>query len=339
MVSRWLEIGENAASTAKIPPSFFSFLATFFLISTSVFANNEILIDRVAAVVNGHPILSSEIKKKLDIGPLVAVSDYPAERDSTPRQRALNDAINLQLILQSAKDLDIDVTDSEVDREIDQFLTEQKMTKQRLIEVLKNEGQSFDNYRQDYKTQLILRSFQRRAIVSQIKITDRDLETYYLTTAGGDSSSMIEVTLRQLVFKIDADVPKEVQEAKVRLAAEVQQKIRNGFSFAEAVRLHSDEPSARDSGGLMSGLHLKDLATSIRSSIETLKVNEISEPVRIANSIFIFQLVERKLGSNKDFEAKKQQLERELRLIELRNQTNHWLTENRQKAAIQILEE
>ena len=99
-----------------------TFLFAAFLLalaSTSSSAvEGEVLVDRIVAVVDGHPILYSSVMDKVDKGPLVVVSEYPAEETSPPYERALQDAINFQLVMAKAKDLEIDVRDDEVEAEI-----------------------------------------------------------------------------------------------------------------------------------------------------------------------------------------------------------------------------
>src|SRR4051812_32000080 len=78
----------------------------------------ETLIDRIAAIADGVPILYTDIREKVKNGPLVVVSDYPADDKSPEYDRALQDSINFELIMAKARDLEIDVREDEVDSEI-----------------------------------------------------------------------------------------------------------------------------------------------------------------------------------------------------------------------------
>ena len=156
------------------------------LCSNIVYANEsgEALIDRVLAVVNGRPIFYSDIRRKIETGPLVVVSEYPANKEAPAQTKALNDAINFELILGAAKDLDIDVTEADLDQEINRHLEEQRISKDKLGELLAQEGLTIDNYRRDVRNQMILHRFQRRVIAPSIKVTEKDVETYYLSQSG-----------------------------------------------------------------------------------------------------------------------------------------------------------
>lgn len=299
----------------------------------------EILIDRVLAVVDAHPIFYSDIRRKVETGPLVLVSDYPADKDASTQTRALNDSINFELILSAAKDLDVDVTDADLDQEINRYIEEQKLTKDKLIELLKNEGETFENYRRDFRNQMVLRRFQRRVILPNIKITDKDLETYYLSQAHSGAVDLVEVALRQIIVKTDSTMSKDLLEARRSLAQDIYSKLKNGLDFSEAVGLYSDDPTARKGGAGLFTIKIKDLASNIRGVIDQLKPGEFSNPITTANGIQIFQVVERKLGVNKEFQDRKSQLEQELRVVELRNQTNKYLSDQRQRVTIKLIED
>ena len=64
----------------------------------------------------------ARVQEKVANGPLVVVSDYPASESASAFTRALQDAINFELILQNARGLSIDVQDDEVEAEIGNFL-------------------------------------------------------------------------------------------------------------------------------------------------------------------------------------------------------------------------
>ena len=301
--------------------------------------SGEVLIDRVLAVVNGRPIFYGDIKRKIESGPLVVVSEFPAGKDAPAQTRALNDAINFELIMGAAKDLDIDVVDADLEQEINLYLDEQKISKDKLGELLKNEGETLENYRRDFRNQMVLRRFQRRIIAPSIKITDKDVETYYLTQSGATGNDMIEVSLRQLLIKVDSSMSKDLATAKKSLASDVYTKIKGGLDFIDAVGLYSDDANAKKPDNKPLTIKLKDLSSTLKAAIEPLRPGECSTPVSTPNGLIIFQLVDRKLGENREFASKKQKLEQELRMIELVNQTDKWLSDQHQRTTVKRMDD
>ncbi|MCX6116584.1 MAG: peptidylprolyl isomerase, partial [Proteobacteria bacterium] len=207
-----------------------------------------------------------------------------------------------------------------------------------LLEILSAEGESFESYKRDFRNQLILRKFQRRVIVPSVKITDKDIETYYLTQSTTASTELVEVVLRQITFNLQNTTSKALQNEKKALADEVFTKLKSGLDFSEAIGLYSDDAKDKNETRQQLSVKLVDLAPKIRDVVDPLKTNEFSNPVQIGNTIFIFQVVDRTLAINRDYEKKRQQLEQELRVIELKNQTNKWLSDQRQRIAIKFLD-
>jgi len=296
----------------------------------------ETLLERVAAVVDGRPILFSEVKTKVDKGPLVVVSEFPLDESAPPFERALRDSINFTLVMSKAKDLDIDVRDDEVEAEMKSWLESRNLDRSGLMEHLAQSGMSYADYKKDFKDQMILRKFQGRVIAPLVKITDKDVETYYMKKAGA-ATDLLELVIRQILIAVPANAAPEVVEAKRKLAQEVYQKVVDGTVFVDAVKIYSDEAGARDSGGLMPPVKARDLASSIRSSVENLQVGQFTRPIKTSLGFHVFLLQQKKLTSSDDFITKKKQLEMELRTTELMDQTRHWLSEQLQKTKIEVL--
>ena len=303
--------------------------------TTSAFAKRE-LVDRIVAIVDGFPVLHSEVIKKVELGPLITVSDFPAKESDPEYMRALQDAVNFELILQQARELEIDMDDADVDADIERFLDRQGRTKDDLLMHLNSQGQTYEQYRDDYRDMAIFRRFQGRVITPQVKITDKDIETYYLKKTGS-TADLVELQLRQILIKVDPSATDEIVTAKRNLAQEVHGKLEDGANFEEMVKIYSDDASARTSGGLMTGIRLKDLAGTIRSEVESLEVEQFTIPVRTQLGFHIFYLEEKNFSGSQDFLSQKQRLEFELRNLEIRNQTREWLADQRQRTKTELI--
>lgn len=296
----------------------------------------EVLVDRVLGSVNGQPFLYSEVATKVQIGPLVTVSEFPATEQSPPFEQAMQDTINFQLIQQKAKELDLDVSDDELEAEIGEFLSGKGLDKRGLQTFLAKENKSYEDYKQDFRNQIVLGRFQRRVIAPLIKVTDKDLETAYLKRSGA-ASDLVELILRQIVIQIPEGSGQVIAEAKRALALEARSKIEAGVSFEDAVKLYSDDREKAGNGGLMGGVRLKDLTPAIRKEIERLDVGGVTAPIEIGSSILIFKVEDRKVTLGKDMQKKKIELEAEIRSAELASQTRRWLAEQRQRSKIDVI--
>lgn len=298
------------------------------------YAGPEILVDRIEAVVNSSPVLHSEVQDKVRNGPLVMVSDYPLDEKAPAEQRSLQDKINTTLIMQRAQELDIQVADDQVDREIDQFLKARGLDRQGLMQFLQEQGRTFESYRADFRDQMILGRFQGRVIHPLVKITERDLETYFLKQSGG-GGDWVEVSLRQLVIRIPAGSSPEIVEAKKKMIGEAFRRLQEGTSFEDVARLYADSRASADPVTLK----LRDLNPTIRSAIQSLEVNQVSVPVEMDGTWSIFQLTGKAMANSAEFAKARERIEFELRNQELSHQTRRWLVEERQRSKVAVGDE
>lgn len=326
-----------AGCRTQLNSGYISAFVTVVLCCISLTAyGNEVLVDRVLGSINGEPILYSEVASKITTGPLVAISEYPATEQSTPFERALNDRINFELILQKAKELEIDFEDSEVESQISEFLSSKGLDRASLRNFLNQENKTYEQYKEDFRNQLILGQFQRRVIAPLVKVTDRDLETAYLRSVGS-TSDLVEIVLRKIMISIPDGSGPVIAEAKRAQARDARTKIETGFPFEDAVKLYSDDPAKDANEGKMEPVRMKDLAPVILKEVERLEAGGVSAPIEIGNSIYLFKVEERKVSLGKNMEKKRAELEAQLRNSELANQLRRWLAEQRQRSKIEII--
>lgn len=293
------------------------------------------LVDRIAAVVDGSVVLHSVIKRKMDNGPLVLVSDYPAGPKGTEYERALQDSINLQLIVDAAEEIDIVITEDELEEQVQALLSERGANKQALLQFLKQQGTTYDEYKNDFRDQMLIRRFQGRVILPQVKLTERDLETYFLKKQGATSDA-VSLDLRQILIKV-GDSSGPLYDEKKSLAETVHQKVSSGLAFEEAVKVYSDGPNARINGGLMKNIKLNDLAPAIKGSLVDLNEGDFTQPVKTPLGFHIFFLDKKSLVNSGAFASQKKNLEFELRQQEINRQTRAWIEKARKENKIDIV--
>ena len=298
----------------------------------------EELLDRILATVNGSPVLLSEVQEKVNQGPLVVISDYPSDEKSPPFQRALNDAINWKMAALKADELGIEIEDAEVEKEIGLTLQRLRINRDQLKQRLAYEGGNYEEYTEDTRDFLRLKRFQGRVIQPLIKITERDLETFYLKKSGVGSEA-VELKLRQILIAVSVESPKEVHEAKARLAQTVYQKLIDGAPFSELAKVYSDDAYARESGGELPAMRLGDLNSKIQLEVSKLEPTQFTVPIKTALGWHIFMLEDKKFTVSKGYIANKNKLQDELFFSEVQEQTRRWVIEQRRRSKIVIIEQ
>ena len=293
------------------------------------------LIDRLVAEVNGAAITLSEARSKVDKGPLIEISPFPAKEQDPPLQVAIQDLINKKLIMQKAEELEIEVTDAALNEEINKFMKGRNLTKESLNTALAEQGMGYDQYREDFRTSMIMNQFQGREIVPQIKITDRDIQLYYLRNSGSAAENM-RLVLRQLQISLPPDGVAAVKEGKRNLVDKAYQELEGGMPFEQVVKIYSDNDEARKTGGLMSSLYVKDLAPLFQSAVKDLDEGKYSKPIETPVGYFIFYVEKKEFSGSEEYVKQKPQLENALRQEEMGRLLSRWIEAQRKKADIKI---
>ncbi|MBC7661717.1 MAG: SurA N-terminal domain-containing protein [Chitinophagaceae bacterium] len=315
------------------------FLKALVVSSTLFLGQNAVsaeLIDRLAAEVNGAAITLSEAKVKVEKGPLIEISPFPAKESDPPLQVAIQDLINTKLVMQKAQELEIEVTDANLNEEIDKFMKSRNLTKEALNTALAQEGMTYDKYKEDFRKNLIMNQFQGREIVPQVKISDRDVQLYYLRTSGSAAEN-VRLVLRQLQISLPPDGVASVKEGKHSLVDKAYQELEGGMPFEQVVKIYSDNDEARKNGGLMTPLYVKDLAPLFQGAVKDLDEGKYSKPIETPVGYFIFYVEKKEFSGSEEYVKQKPQLENALRQEEMGRLLSRWIEGQRKKADIKIL--
>lgn len=92
-----------------------------------------------------------------------------------------------------------------------------------------------------------------------------------------------------ILLSVPPSADTSVWEAAVKKAEELIERLENGEEFTELVKAYSNHPSAANDGDL-GYLHQGMLDSNAQKAVESLAINQISEPVRVLEGIAVFRL-------------------------------------------------
>ncbi|MBI1823195.1 MAG: peptidyl-prolyl cis-trans isomerase [Nitrospirae bacterium] len=131
----------------------------------------EILIDRIAAVVNSEPILLSEVEGRLEI---------ERQKESTSLMQLLNQIIDQRLEIQAARKKGLSVTDSEVQAALEETRVRNGLKDEEAFKKsLAKENLTLEKVTEEIKIQLLIRKLFQRDILQDVVIQEKELQAYY----------------------------------------------------------------------------------------------------------------------------------------------------------------
>jgi len=296
------------------------------------------LIDRIAAVVNDDIILLSELDQAMaPVRMQLEKAGYPdVERNiilENQKQIALKGLIDQKLTDQQIKRYGISVSDEQVDKSIERIKAVNNMTDADLERVLKMEGLSYDAYRKQIRTQMLQSRLINIEVKSKIVVTDQDIKAYY-DANHAQYAGQTKYHLRQLLLRVDSPLDTERERVRRQMAA-IEKQLKNGASFVELAKTHSQAATAAD-GGDLGFFEARLLAAPIREALSGLQAGQFTSIVETDQGYQIFY-VEEISSTGRSLEQASQEIEDKLVAEAREKKFQAWLEELRQRAHIEIL--
>jgi len=243
--------------------------------------------DRIAAVVNGHPITLSELEER--VAPELARAGAGPAGDAQRKEilkRALSQLIDEQLVASEASALGIDVSDDELQHLVEQLARENRMDMAQFRQALAQQGMSMESVRDSLKRQqLTIRLLQYK--VKPRRVSDEEVQAAYSSMT---RNAEYEVRARDIFIAVP-DGATAVQQSAARAKADAAlRRIREGESFAKVARDVSDGPTAKE-GGDLGYFRRGQMLAELEQAAFALQPGQISSLIRVTGDHGGFHLV------------------------------------------------
>ena len=261
----------------------------------------------------------------------LATSGLP--NDPATRQRlapqVLRGFVDEKLQLQEAARLGLAVTDVEVDQAMETIAQRNKTNRVDLTRYLLQQNLSPDSLRDQLRAQIAWIKIINREIRPRIVVTQEQIDL--AIKRNGGASGDPELLLSELLLP----VYDRAQEASVLSdAAGLVTTLRGGADFAALATQVSAATSA-ENGGDLGWVRTAAITPELRAQIETLKTDEISDPIVSPAGVHIFLVRDRRAGAAPaaiDPEQVRQTVEQE----QLERQASRYLRGLRRDAFVDV---
>ncbi|HEY1654884.1 MAG TPA: peptidylprolyl isomerase [Candidatus Tumulicola sp.] len=209
------------------------------------------------ATVNGEPISQSAFQAKLEASP--------------GARNTLQQMVQEALILQYAKNNNIDVTDAEISTREDDLKA--NFPNGSWDEMLKARGLSEDDVHQALREQIIL----DKALAKDAPISQSQISQYFdKNHTAFDKPEQIKA--RHILVK------------DLATANKVEAALKSGQNFADVAKQYSTDPGSKDKGGELGFFRRGQMVPAFDKVAFTMKVNQISAPVKSPFGYHIIQV-------------------------------------------------
>lgn len=282
------------------------------------------LVDRIAAVVNDDVITLSEVRAAAK--PLERDGQSAADRERLYRD-VLDDLIADRLLEQQIRESEVEVTEADLDRAVQDILQQNGITEAQLEQALAARDLSVSQYREDLRVQLQRLKVVDRNVRSKIDIGEREVEEEYQRQVRDEEKR--ELVRISHIFIPSAGDPEAARAA----AAAARQRVLAGEAFEDVAKEVSKGPTAKD-GGSLGELAVSGLLPGLAEAVAPLSEGELSQPAEAGPGFHVVRLEERRLQASTSLEELAPKIREQLYQREMEKQMDLWLDELEAKAAV-----
>lgn len=256
-------------------------------------------VDRVVAIVNDDPILSSEVEERFvayEAGQGQPITD-PAQVKEL-RDQILQQLIDEKIILDEAKKQNLTAPEEQVKAQVEEAVNSTKgrfPDEKVFLEELKKQGTSLPElktrYAEEIRKQILAQRLVDREIRSKIKITDTDVDTFYTKHKSELPKKSGSYHLAQILVRPRPDAAKRAA-AKGR-AREALTRLQAGDSWDAVVKKYSDDDVTAPRAGDLGEVPWGSFEPDFEKGVENLAPGKMSEIIETRFGYHIAQMVAR----------------------------------------------
>jgi len=267
-------------------------LFNLFIFLSFVFPQENQSIDGVAAIVEEHLVLKSDLAQMVNMSIIQNKIDPTKDiaKIKTLERSILESMIDQKIILKRAELDSVIVEENEVNLALDQqiqMLISQAGGEKKAEEAL---GQSIKSFRREFwyemRDRLLSEKYQQQ-LINNIKVTRLDVLGFYETYKDSLPIIPLKAKIRHCLIKVK---PSETaKKSSFLFLKDLKTKIEQGELFSDLAEKHSEDPGSKNNGGELGWVKRGSLVKSFETAAFTSPVNYVTDPVE---SEFGFHLIE-----------------------------------------------
>lgn len=274
----------------------------------------------IIVTVNGKPITQEMLVRKLK-----NITNQNKETFDAMKQEIIDQMITDILIEEFIDKQGLIVTPEEIDREIRQIKNtisgDKKDDVPSLERILSSIGSDIDEFKRSMKYSIALEKYFLK------KLDDTALKRYFEENQGvfnGEAVKVSHILIDTRNMKSEKEFAQALEQIK-----NIKKEIEQGGAFEEIARKYSDCPTANNGGNLGFIQRKGNFSKSFLDTAFSLKVGQLSGPVKTEYGYHLIKVTEKKEGSPVRFDDVREKVRLEAldtEILALLNQLRHEAT-------------
>ncbi|MBW2041889.1 MAG: SurA N-terminal domain-containing protein [Deltaproteobacteria bacterium] len=298
------------------------------------------VVDRILAVVNDDIVTLYEFNQAFKpYETRIRSLNYPPEKErqmlKKVRGDVLNQLIDEKLTEQEIQQLNLSVSETEIENTIERFKAANKLTDAQFQNALVKEGLSLEEYRKQVKDQLLRAKLVNRQVKSKIVITKEEIQRYY-ESHPERYGPKARYRLRHIFMRVPNGAGKAERAQKKKQMERILEELKRGAPFAALASRHSEV--AAEDGGLLGLFDFEELSQRLRETLTGKGAGEFTgllETEQGYQIVYIDEIVE---IPAKEVDEVSAEIEEKLFQEQIKKRYDAWLEEIRTQSIVKRID-
>jgi len=289
-------------------------------------------LSKIAAIVNDDIITTYQLDQAVikDLTNNSNKNQLDITQFGQMKVKTLNKLIDDKLMEQQIKELDLRVSDDELNNAIADVEVKNGLTHEALKQALAAQGVTMEQYREKVKKEILHYKLLSREVNYKVLVTSKEVRDYFdrhiAEYAGG-----AKLHLNQIIYDLPDGDEKKIAKRRQRAEA-CREKLISGEDFDAVLADQKGLASGADMGELAEA----DLSEPLQEALAGLKPGDVCEPLELDGKLYMFQVTSRDSDSDALFEKVKDQIESKLKQEKTDLRFKEWQKELHENARIEI---
>ena len=263
---------------------------------SSLSAQQEILLDRVASVVEDKIVLLSDVV--LAANAVAAQQQINPNTNPSAYQKLLESSresmVEQLLIIEMAEQDSVEVLDKDIDKalnqQIENIISQTGSKEQAEVALGKKISDFKRSYRDDMRGKLLAEKY-TSSLTASISVSRGDVLDFFNTYKDSIPSFPTLYKTHHILLEIR---PSEESSNKSFLKAlSIRDEILGGLSFSEAAKKYSADPGSKDQGGNLGYVPRGTFVKEFDKVVFTIEKNVLTEPIKTQYGYHLIEVLER----------------------------------------------
>ncbi|MCC4116415.1 peptidylprolyl isomerase [Aromatoleum toluclasticum] len=254
-----------------------------------------VAVDRIVAVVNNEVITTLELRERVQQAQRQLARQGTALPPADVFERQVLERLVLERAqMQLAAETSLKVDDATLDRAIGRIAENNRMSMTDLRLALDKDGITWNRFRDQIRSEILLTRLRERDVDSRIVVTDAEIENFLANNA--DALSGEEFHVAHILVRVPENATMQQQSERMARAESAVERLRAGEDFGRLAASVSDAPDGLSGGDL--GWRGRDrMPVLFADAVRQMKPGEVSKVMRSPAGFHIVKLIESRGGA------------------------------------------